>query len=152
MGEKSYTIQKEVIEDIAVTNKLKRHIYKKGKVLKYINKFNKKTNKIKLVAQQIWEAKDLNIKSTPTQMLVVYKLVYKIQITLQTQYKRTGAVLNYNAIKLYIKIKYNNYPDFKYFIIIFKKAIKKLANLNISLPKLQHPILFIIALSNAQPI
>ena len=43
---------------------------------------------------------------------------------------------NYNAIKLYIKIKYNNYFNFKYFIIAFKKAIKKLTNLNISLPEL----------------
>ena len=64
-------------------------------------------------------------------MLAEYKLVYKIQVILQTQYKRTRAVFNYNAIKLYIKIKYNNYSDFKYFIIIFKKVIKKLANFNI---------------------
>ena len=85
-------------------------------------------------------------------MLAGYKLVYKIQVTLQTQYKGTRAVLNYNAIKLYIKIKYNNYPNFKHFIITFKKAIKKLANLDISPPKLQHLILFIIALFNIQPI
>ena len=85
-------------------------------------------------------------------MLVGYKLVYKIQVTLQTQYKGTGAVFNYNTIKLYIKIKYDNYSDFKYFIIIFKKAIKKLVNFNISLSKLWHLILFIIALFNAWPI
>ena len=69
-------------------------------------------------------------------------------MTLQTQYKGTGAVFNYNTIKLYIKIKYNNYPNFKYFIIAFKKAIKKLVNLDISLPKSWHLILFIIALFN----
>ena len=69
-------------------------------------------------------------------MLVGYKLVYKIQVTLQTQYKKTRAVFNYYAIKLYIKIKYNNYSNLKHFIIAFKKAIKKLANFNISLPKL----------------
>ena len=85
-------------------------------------------------------------------MLVECKSVYKIQVTLQTQYKGTGVVFNYNAIKSYINIKYNNYPNFKYFIIAFKKAIKKLVNLNIFLPKLQHSILFIIALSDAQPI
>ena len=85
-------------------------------------------------------------------MLAGYKLVYKILVTLQTQNKGTGVVFNYNAIKLYIKIKYDDYPDFKYFIIIFKKAIKKLINLNISLPKLQHLILFIMALSNVWPI
>ena len=85
-------------------------------------------------------------------MLVGYKLARKIQVTLQTQYKGTGAVLSYNAIELYIKIKYNDYPNLKQFIIIFKKAIKKLANLNLSLPKSWHPILFIIALSNIQPI
>ena len=68
-------------------------------------------------------------------MLVGYKSVYKIQVTLQTQYKGTRVVFNYNTIKLYIKIKYNNYPNLKYFIIVFKKAIKKLANLDISLPK-----------------
>ena len=125
-----------------------------------MDKFNKKANKIKLVIWLIWEAGDLsikiiiklNVKSTPIQMLVGYKLACKIQATLQTQYKGTGAVLSYNAIKSYIKIKYDNYPNLKQFIIIFKKAIKKLANLNISLPKLQHPILFIMALSNTQPI
>ena len=70
-------------------------------------------------------------------------------MTLQTQYKGTGAVLNYNTIELYIKIKYDNYPNLKHFIIVFKKAIKKLANFDISLPELWHPILFIIALFNA---
>jgi hypothetical protein len=69
-------------------------------------------------------------------------------MTLQTQYKGTGAVLNYNAIKLYIKIKYNNYSNLKQVIIAFKKAIKKLKNLNISLPELWHLILFIMVLSN----
>ena len=69
-------------------------------------------------------------------MLAGYKLVCKIQVTLQTQYKGIGAVFNYNTIKLYIKIKYNNYPNLKHFIIVFKKAIKKLVNLNISLPEL----------------
>ena len=85
-------------------------------------------------------------------MLAGYKLVYKIQVTLQTQYKGTRAVLNYNTIKLYIKIKYNNYPNLKHFIIVFKKAIKKLANLDICLPKSWYLILFIIALSDAWPI
>ena len=69
-------------------------------------------------------------------MLAGYKSVYKMWVTLQTQYKGTRAVFNYNTIKLYIKIKYNNYPNLKHFIIAFKKAIKKLANLDISLPKL----------------
>ena len=82
-------------------------------------------------------------------MLAGYKSAYKIQVTLQTQYKGTRAVFNYNTIKSYIKIKYDNYPNFKHFIIVFKKAIKKLVNFNISLPKLWHLILFIIALSNA---
>ena len=85
-------------------------------------------------------------------MLAGCKLVYKIQVTLQTQYKGTRVVFNYNTIKLYIKIKYDDYPNFKYFIIVFKKAIEKLANLNISLPELQYLILFIMALFNAQPI
>ena len=37
-------------------------------------------------------------------------------------------------------------------LLYLKKAIKKLVNLDISLPKSWHPILFIIALPNAQPI
>ena len=85
-------------------------------------------------------------------MLAGCKLVYKIQVTLQTQYKGIRAVLNYNTIKSYMKIKYDNYSNLKHFIIAFKKAIKKLANLNISLPELWHLILFIIALFDAQPI
>src|SRR6266571_6700740 len=90
----------------------------------------------------------LNVKSTPAQMLAGCKSAREMWVTLQTQYKGTGAVLNYNAIESYTKIKYNNYPNLKHFIIAFKKAIKKLANLNISPPKSWHPILFIIALSN----
>ena len=85
-------------------------------------------------------------------MLAGYKLAYKIQVTLQTQYKGTRAVFNYNTIKLYIKIKYDNYPNFKHFIIVFKKAIKKLVNFDISPPELWHLILFIMALSDAWPI
>jgi hypothetical protein len=57
-------------------------------------------------------------------------------------------VLSYNTIKLYIKIKYKDYPNFKQFIIAFKKAIEKLANLDIFLPKSWHSILFIMALFN----
>ena len=57
-----------------------------------MDKFNKKANKIKLAVQLIQEAKDLNIKiviklnikSTSVQMLAEYKLIYKIQVTLQT--------------------------------------------------------------------
>ena len=69
-------------------------------------------------------------------MLAGCKLVYKMWVTLQTQYEGIGAVLSYNTIELYIKIKYNNYPNLEQFIITFKKAIKKLVNLNISLPKI----------------
>jgi hypothetical protein len=85
-------------------------------------------------------------------MLAGCKLVYKMWTTLQTQYKGTGVVLNYNAIKLYMKIKYNNYPNFEQFIIVFKKAIEKLKNLDISPPESWHLILFTIALSDAWPI
>ena len=85
-------------------------------------------------------------------MLAGCKLVYKIQVTLQTQYKEIKVVFNYNAIKLYIKIKYDNYFNLKYFIIVFKKAIEKLANFDISLSESWHPILFIMALFDAQPI
>ena len=160
IGEENYTVWKEAIEDIAVVNGLRRYIYKKGKAPEYIDEFNKKANKTKLAVQQIQEAGDLgikiiiklNIKSTLVQMLAGYKLVCEIQVTLQTQYKGTGAVLNYNAIKLYMKIKYNNYLDLEYFIIAFKKAIEKLVNLDISLLELWHLILFIMALSNVWPI
>ena len=85
-GEENYTVQKKVIENIAITNRLKQYIYKKEKALKYMDEFNKKTNKIKLAVQQIWKAKNLsikiiiklNIKSTSVQMLAGCKLIYKI--------------------------------------------------------------------------
>jgi len=48
-GEENYVAWKEVIEDIAVANGLRRYIYKKGKAPKYVDKFNKKADKIKLV-------------------------------------------------------------------------------------------------------
>ena len=38
-----------ILLTIAVINKLKYYIYKEGKVPKYIDEFNKKINKIKLV-------------------------------------------------------------------------------------------------------
>ena len=89
-GEENYTVQKEVIEDIAVINRLRQYIYKKGKAPEYMDEFNKKTNKIKLVVQQIQEARDLsikiiikfNIKSTPVQILAGCKSVYKMWVTL----------------------------------------------------------------------
>ena len=34
-------------------------------------------------------------------------------MTLQTQYKGIGVILNYNAIELYMKIKYKDYPNLK---------------------------------------
>ena len=91
---------------IAVVNGLRHYIYIKGKAPKYVDEFNKKANKIKLAVQLIQEAKDLsikiiiklNIKSTPVQILAGYKLVYKIWVALQTQYKGTGAVFSYNTI------------------------------------------------------
>ena len=36
------------MEDITVMNGLRQHIYNKGNVPEYIDKFNKKSNKIKL--------------------------------------------------------------------------------------------------------
>jgi hypothetical protein len=73
-------------------------------------------------------------------------------VILQSQYEGTGAVLNFNAIETYTKIKYEDYTNLEQFIIGFKKAIEKLANLEISPPDAWHPILFIIALSDAWPI
>jgi hypothetical protein len=68
-------------------------------------------------------------------MLAGCKSAREMWVTLQTQYKGTGAVLNYNVIKSYTKIKYKNYLNLKQFIIAFKKAIEKLLNLDISSPK-----------------
>jgi len=72
-GEENYVAWKEVIEDIAVANRLRRYIHKKGKAPKYVDEFDKKADKTKLVVWLIWEARDssikiiikLNIKSTP---------------------------------------------------------------------------------------
>ena len=80
-GEENYAVQKEVIKDIAVVNGLRYYIYKKEKAPKYIDKFNKKANKIKLVVQLIQKAGDLsikiifkfNVKSTLMQILARYK-------------------------------------------------------------------------------
>ena len=75
----------------------------------------------------------LNIKSTPMQMLAGCKTARQMWVTLQAQYEGTGAVLSYNAIESYTKIKYEDYPNLEQFVITFKKAIEKLANLDISL-------------------
>ena len=89
-GEENYIIQKEVIEDLAIINRLKYFIYEKGKVLKYVDRFNKKANEVKLTVWLVQETKDLsikiiiklNIKSIFIQMLAGCKLVYKIWVTL----------------------------------------------------------------------
>ncbi len=159
-GKENYIIWKEAIEDIAVVNGLRQYIHKKGKVPKYVDEFNEKSDETKLAAWLTQEAGDLsmkfiikfNVKSTPTQMLAGYKSTYEMWETLQTQYKGIKAVLSYNAIESYTKIKYKDYLNLEYFIITFKKAIKKLANLDISLPESWHLILFIMALFNAWPI
>ena len=125
-----------------------------------MDEFNEKADEIKLAVQQIQETGDLNIKiiikfnikSISVQMLAGYKLICKMWVILQTQYKGTGVILNYNAIELYMKIKYDDYPNLKQFIIVFKKAIKKLANFENFPPELWHSILFIMALFNIQPI
>jgi len=47
-GEENYTAWKEIIKDIAVANRLRYYIHAKGKAPKYVDKFNKKANEIKL--------------------------------------------------------------------------------------------------------
>ena len=47
-GEENYIIKKKVIENLAIANRLRYYIYKKGKASKYMDKFNKNANKIKL--------------------------------------------------------------------------------------------------------
>jgi len=71
---------------------------------------------------------------------------------LQSQYKGSGAVLNYNAIEAYTNIKYAHFANLEQFVIGFKKSIDKLAKLEISPPTSWHPIRFIMALSDAWPI
>jgi len=47
--EENYIVWKEIIKDITIINKLKWYIYEKRKAFKYVDKFNKKANKIKLI-------------------------------------------------------------------------------------------------------
>jgi len=47
-GEENYIVWKEAIEDIAVVNRLRRYIHKKGKVFEYMDEFNEKADEIKL--------------------------------------------------------------------------------------------------------
>jgi hypothetical protein len=159
-GEKNYVAWKEAIEDLAIANGLRRYIHAKGRVPEYADEFDEKVDEAKLAVWLAWEAGDssmkmiikLNVKKTPGQMLAGCKSAREMWVTLQTQYKGTGAVLNYNAIESYTKIKYKDYPNLEQFIIAFKKAIEKLANLDISPPEAWHPILFIMALSDTWPI
>ena len=89
---------------------------------------------------QSWEEGDssmkllikINVKETPQSLLIGCKTVYEMWMTLQQQYEGTGAVLNYNAIEEYTRIKYEDYTSLEKFIIAFKKSIEKLATLNIS--------------------
>ena len=52
-GVKHYIVWKEAIKDIAVINRLRWYIHKKGKVFEYMDEFNKKADKIKLAVWQI---------------------------------------------------------------------------------------------------
>ena len=49
-GEENYTAWKEAIEDIAITNGLRRYIHKKGKAPEYMDEFDEKANETKLAA------------------------------------------------------------------------------------------------------
>jgi hypothetical protein len=137
-GEENYVAWKEAIEDLAIANGLRRYIHEKGRVPEYADEFDEKVDAAKLALWLAWEAGDssmkiiikLNVKKTPAQMLAGCKSAREMWVTLQTQYEGTGAVLNYNAIESYTKIKYEDYPNLEQFIIAFKKAIEKLSNLN----------------------
>ena len=91
-GEENYIVQKDTIKDLAIINNLYRFIYKKGRALEYINEFNKKADIDKLKLQKAQASRDLsikliiqlNIKKTPVQILVGYKIAREIQVILQT--------------------------------------------------------------------
>ena len=118
-GEENYTIWKELIQNMAVANDLRQFIHEKGRVPKYINEFDEKADTARLAVWKAWEAGDssmmiiikLNIKSTPMQMLAGCKTARQMWVTLQAQYEGTRAVLSYNAIESYTKIKYKDYPN-----------------------------------------
>ena len=118
-GEENYTVWKELIQNMAVANDLRQFIHEKGRVPKYINEFDEKADTARLAVWKAWEARDssmmiiikLNIKSTPMQILAGCKTACQMWVTLQAQYEGTRAVLSYNAIESYTKIKYKDYPN-----------------------------------------
>lgn len=65
----------------------------------------------------------INVKETRF-LLIGCKSAPEMWKTLQTQYEGTGAVLNYNAIKEYTRIKYEDYNSLEKFIIAFKNNSK----------------------------
>jgi hypothetical protein len=47
-GEENYVAWKEAIKDLAIANRLRRYIHKKGRVPEYADEFNEKVNEAKL--------------------------------------------------------------------------------------------------------
>ncbi|ELR02082.1 hypothetical protein GMDG_05243 [Pseudogymnoascus destructans 20631-21] len=146
--------------DLVDANDLVRFVHPKGTAPPQADEFDEKVDIEKFATWKAWKAGDAsmkliiqtNVKETPSQLLAGCKSACEMWVILQSQYEGTGAVLNFNAIETYTKIKYGDYANLEQFIIGFKKAIEKLTNLEIPPPDVWHPILFIMALSDALPI
>jgi hypothetical protein len=156
-GEENYIQWKTAMEGLADANDLIRFVHLKGKAPPQADELDEKVDTEKLATWKAWKAGDAsmkliiqtNVKKTPSQLLAGCKLAREMWVILQSQYEGTSAVLNFNAIETYTKIKYEDYANLEQFIIGFKKAIEKLANLEISPPDAWHLILFIMALLDA---
>jgi hypothetical protein len=111
-GEENYTAWKDAIENLAVSNDLRKYIHEKGRAPPYIDEFDDKADADDLLLWKAWAAGDsnmkliiqLNVKTTLAQLLVGCKSAREMWTTLQTQYEGSGIVLNYNAIETYTKI------------------------------------------------
>jgi hypothetical protein len=108
-GEENYVAWKEAIENLAISNDLRRFIHEKGRAPRYVDEFDDDVDEAQLALWKAWAAGDssmkliiqLNVKKTPVLMLAGCKTARKMWATLQTQYEGTGAVLNFNAIETY---------------------------------------------------
>lgn len=159
-GEENYAIWKDAMTDLAKANGCQRYIHAKARPPKKVDEFeDDEYTTEELDRWQTWEAGNssmmlmirINVKETPQSLLTGCTTALDMWATLQIQYEGTGAVLNYNAIEQYTRIKYEDYTSLEHFIIAFKKSIEKLATLQISPPDSWHPLLFIMALSEEFP-
>jgi hypothetical protein len=136
-GEENYTVWKEAMLNLAISNGLKRYLQKDPRKPIQVDEDDTKVSDEAVRAWQDWEAGDAktklalsyNLSSIPIQVIQGKKTALECWEALELNYKGKGNVLKYNTIMHFINIKYKDFSSLDNFIIGFRRALEKLTTL-----------------------